>query len=1031
MGASQFHFKKSLLASSVAAACIVSPVASVAQEQVEEEVLVTGILASLKSSMNTKREAKGVVDAITAEDIGKFPDTNLAESLQRITGVSIDRDNGEGSLITVRGFGPDFNLVTLNGRQMPTSSINATSANTSRSFDFANLASEGVTGVEVYKSGKANVPSGGVGSTINLTTFKPLESPGFNASAGFKLVNDQSSDEGDDFTPELSGLISQTFLDDTLGVSLSASYQNRQSGHAAAVAGNGWRPQSPGVGGWGAIPEPPESGNDPHSNNPNTNGATLYHVPQNLVYRFNETERTRTNAQLNIQFRPIENLTASLDYTYAENDEERKQNFASVWNNFGFTDSVWTDPDSNGVSTPLYIRENNVNVSGATPPLGLSEGDLNFSDQVSQVEQSGETTELDSLGIRLEYQVLDSLMIGLDAHSSSSETSPNTIYGNSNTIQLATNIRASTAIDYSSGFPIAILTAPADVDTADYPQPNPWGDVEELGDAVDRTRTTGTSFRNSYSLGEIDEVQLFGTFELEDVPVIESIDFGVGQIESYRRTAFGIAERPNWGGTGVFEDVPNELLTNSLSTIADRFDNLPGDKSQMYNQFFDLDFEDIAEIVGETYGDPDDPDTWPCGTTICAPSEYTTDLRTTEEISSAFLMFNLGQDFGVVDLSASIGVRQETTDVTSETLLPDPTSINWVSANEFSITRGDAVFFEGTGSYDNTLPNIDVTLTVLDDFVFRASYSETIARPNYNFLTAGGRLDTVRIDQAQGSRGNPGLLPVESQNIDLSFEWYYSDASYVSVGFFDKEVDNFISTTIVSDSSAFTVTNPTTGPRFQDALDNVPDGINNAEALREWIVTNNPDDPTITPADLDAGIQAIISGNADDSPVVVDFRQPFNSDKKSANGVELNWQHVFGDTGFGVIANYTMVDSDLEADPSDISGEGQSPLIGLSDTRNLVAFYDKYGIQVRLAYNWRDTFLNAETDEIGLASNFTEEYEQWDLSASYDIDDNFSVVFEAINLTDEYTRKYTRTYYAVDEIQQTGTRYNIGARYKF
>src|SRR3546814_1971464 len=101
-----------------------------------DEIIVTGIRASLAASADIKREAQGVVDAISAEDIGKFPDTNLAESLQRITGVSIDRQNGEGSLVTVRGFGPEFNLVTLNGRQMPTALIgDGGSAPSSRSFD--------------------------------------------------------------------------------------------------------------------------------------------------------------------------------------------------------------------------------------------------------------------------------------------------------------------------------------------------------------------------------------------------------------------------------------------------------------------------------------------------------------------------------------------------------------------------------------------------------------------------------------------------------------------------------------------------------------------------------------------------------------------------------------------------------------------------------------------------------------------------------------------------------------------------------
>src|SRR5918993_2715717 len=112
-----------------------------------EKVVVKGIAGSLTSSMNLKRDATGIVDGIVAEDIGKFPDTNLAESLQRISGVSIDRSAiGEGQRVTVRGVGPDFNLVLLNGRQMPVSSIQDTSPSNSRAFDFANLASEAVAG---------------------------------------------------------------------------------------------------------------------------------------------------------------------------------------------------------------------------------------------------------------------------------------------------------------------------------------------------------------------------------------------------------------------------------------------------------------------------------------------------------------------------------------------------------------------------------------------------------------------------------------------------------------------------------------------------------------------------------------------------------------------------------------------------------------------------------------------------------------------------------------------------------------------
>ncbi len=164
-------FKKNILSSSIAVAMIGSVVPAFAEDGAIEEVIVEGgIRASLLKSIDRKRNATGVVDAITAEDMGKFPDTNLAESLQRITGVSINRSNGEGSQITVRGMGPRFNLVTLNGRQMPTVG--------GRSFEFGNIATEAVSAVEVYKTTDASMPTGGIGATVNMETAKPLDNPG-------------------------------------------------------------------------------------------------------------------------------------------------------------------------------------------------------------------------------------------------------------------------------------------------------------------------------------------------------------------------------------------------------------------------------------------------------------------------------------------------------------------------------------------------------------------------------------------------------------------------------------------------------------------------------------------------------------------------------------------------------------------------------------------------------------------------------------------------------------------------------------
>ena len=175
-------FKKTKISSAIlAAAGTIAAGQVIAEANSIDEVVVTGIRGSLERAMDIKRDASGVVDAISAEDMGKFPDTNLAESLQRISGVSINRVNGEGSEVTVRGFGGGFNLVTLNGRQMPSANVGTITGNpldqgttgSSRSFDFSNLASEGVKGLQVYKTGRAAVATGGIGATINVETVKP------------------------------------------------------------------------------------------------------------------------------------------------------------------------------------------------------------------------------------------------------------------------------------------------------------------------------------------------------------------------------------------------------------------------------------------------------------------------------------------------------------------------------------------------------------------------------------------------------------------------------------------------------------------------------------------------------------------------------------------------------------------------------------------------------------------------------------------------------------------------------------------
>ncbi len=395
-------FKKKVLASSVAVALAGSVVPVSAQETalIEEIIVEGGIRGSLTRSMDIKRDSAGVVDAISAEEMGKFPDANLAESLQRITGVSISRERGEGSQVTVRGFGPEYNLVTLNGRQMPTHSAD------SRSFDFGDLASEGIAGVQVYKTGRADVPTGGVGSSINISTTRPLDAPGQRVSMSAKMVNDTSTREGDEITPEFSGIYSNTFANDTIGIAITASSQKRNNSVNAAET-SGWFTKPGDHAGADGIPNNENQVNRPQSDD------EFYSIPRQIGYSVTEFETTRTNGQVVLQWAPSDTVTGTLDYIHSEFDLDRKMSDLSAWfDNASSVDqsSTWNDGSQR---SPLIYTET-----------------TDFRDFAMGLHEDGAKNTNESVGLNLEWQASDSLSHGVfDYHDSSAETGTNSPFG--------------------------------------------------------------------------------------------------------------------------------------------------------------------------------------------------------------------------------------------------------------------------------------------------------------------------------------------------------------------------------------------------------------------------------------------------------------------------------------------------------------------------------------------------------------------------------------------------------------------------
>ncbi|MDO6568513.1 TonB-dependent receptor [Alteromonas sp. 1_MG-2023] len=945
-----------------------------------EVIEVSGIRESLTKSMLTKKAASGVVDAISAEDIGKFPDTNLAESLQRITGVSIDRSNGEGSKITVRGFGPDYNLVTLNGRQMPAANIEATSASSSRSFDFGNLASEGVSAVEVYKTSLASQPTGGIGSTVNLVTAKPLSNPGLKASVGVKGVIDDSSESGSGITPELSGIYSQTFNDDKFGIQLIGSYQERDSGVSSAETSSGWYTIKGNGGDWGSLPQDGSFENAPGEND-------VYSVPRNLVYNFDEVSRTRTNGQLTLQYQPIDDLTATLDYTYSELETHTTRQQLSTWFNGIPSYGEYTEGSNTegSVIGPVIYADN----TGSDIGLGTSDYTT--------------VNENNSIGLNIEWAANDNLNLEFDYHHSTAEAGPGNDWGSNNVISAVQFDRVATEVDYSQDFPVMSITYADGVDGLD----------------PSRMSTSGTSFRNSYMKSEINQAQFRGNYYFDD-GLITSIDFGISSTEVKNRSAYSVAQRDTWGGYGSADDYPDDLFIQE--DLPSMFDGVLGSNGDDLEPFYYAsnfgDLIDALSAVATANGDTISP----CGTELCMDPEYSTDRRVTEQQYAAYVQANMEFDIGEMAAWMSVGLRYEDTNVDSTSLVPNYNEVQWVSTNEFSvIDDGETQFVSLSGGYDHILPAIDFKLEVTEDLFTRASYSKTITRPGYSDIQAGLTVSQgARAQGGDGSVGNPSLLPYESSNFDLSTDYYFGEGSYVSVGYFYKNVENFIGSSVYTDTP-YDVYTPVGGVRYDEALTALGSDAE-LEDIRQYFIDQGY-------ADADG----IITGIEGEDPLLeFDITQKVNSDDDyTVDGFEFAVQHLFGDSGFGTLLNYTIVNGDVEYDDYAVN-ETQFVLLGLSDTANAVLFYENEGWEVRAAWNWRDKFLAATIDGNGGENpTYVEAYHQLDVNVRYQVSENLEVFVEGINVTGEYKRTHGRHENMVIGVYTAEPRYNIGARYNF
>lgn len=726
--------------------------AGTADEFEGEGIVVTGIRASLESARNIKLNATGIVDAIATEDIGKLPDANVAESLQRITGVSIDRSGGEGAFVTVRGFGPEFNTTLINGRQIATSTDPSQAGG--RAFSFDTLASELISGVEVYKSSTARLQSGGVGSTLSINTARPFDFNGLKVSATLGGNYEENSKEA---SPEGTFLISNTFADDTFGILISGSYSQRQTELRRANT-DGWlvNPSVPLAevnGGAGTV----------SSSNPNGN---LF-IPQNFDRVVTEESRERIGGTVALQYRPNDDMVLTVDGLYSKFDNDTAVRSFGHW----FTASNLTNvtTDANGTAIDL------------TQATGIAT-DFHF-------KTFDKETETWQVGGNLDWQISDQINGSFDVSYSQAQQFPNN--GAQSSLALLGYLTGSVRYQNDgSTLPLITETLPTFADP-----------VNRCGSAVTDSGVPADPTVAGAGQPLCQHVMLLRGFGINDKVFQLRSDFSYegDSDEGLRKLSWGsyfsrdqkdTGFYSNDGGTGCTTcgynlPAPPEVAISLLNAGSNFLNGVSGaDRLVLQWPTFDGQAVFDAITAQQRLTDPD--------FTFDPPLVNDTIVR--ERVWGGYLESEVGGALGNMPFSLVAGVRVERTQAHVDALATAFTAIVPLANDQtqFGVTTAGTTRTVVNSSYTDILPNLAFRLDVADDVVVRFAASQTITRPTLEQLSPATSLLTLRPGNFVAASGNATLKPFKSSNLDLSFEWYYAPGSYVALGGFLKEVSNFI-----------------------------------------------------------------------------------------------------------------------------------------------------------------------------------------------------------------------------------------------
>lgn len=692
------------------------------------DIVVTGIRRSLTAAADLKRSASIIQDSITSEDLGKFPDSNVAESLQRIPGVSIDRNGGEGQFITVRGFGPRFNTVLVNGR-------NFASDNQGREFSFDLLAAELISGADVYKSSQPSVQDGGIGATVNVKTARPLDLGKFK---GILSAKGQYETNSGAVQPAVFGLLSNTFANDTLGLLAAVSYQKRQA-RVNFTQNRGYLPGS--TVGPAASPL-----------------FTNVFAPRNQDVGRDNQLRERLGVNVTGQYRPNDQLTLTLDGLYNRFTVDSNVRSLGSW----FEPSQYSAAaiDANRTVTSLTTTGN---------------GDL-------IATSNNRFTTTWAVGLNTAWTPNDQLTVKLDASWS---RAANTAGGRNYFTVIGIPSQYSFIEAQGGGFP-SVVNYTADLTNAALGRNHIA--LRQGNNEAERVLEFKLDTEWKADGGALDVVR-FGLLHTRRTKNSQTVATAPNTLCLYcgyaTLTNPALLQRFSLGNfLGNNGSVPTTFQTYDPEAYF-RFLESPAAAAAQDRVLQTLGFPpgtvqaQLAATNG--YAAAVQPNSF--RVTENNYSGYLdADFRGT--LGGIPWFINIGARYVHTELSTT-GQQLALTD-----LLPvagDPTIYNAVFAN-----GGAPVATLQRNSYDFFLPSINVKLDVARNVIVRLAGSRTLTRPQISDLAPRTNFDVNRPASLDASGGNPNLRPYTANNFDISGEWYPTRTTTISAALFYKNVQNFI-----------------------------------------------------------------------------------------------------------------------------------------------------------------------------------------------------------------------------------------------